>query len=266
MAKSINNQVLEIPAGGGTFTLPNTDGIIQYYIKSGVTLTSNVSFQSSGTLAIGDEYNFYYEGNTNLNGNVFTFFGQQVPQEILNRNCYMRAIFNGSDFKVIVTPDISQNGEWVDGADIVDETISTSKIEDSAITTVKINNESVTVSKLGNLEKHEVLTCELSFESNEQGAYRIYLPYKCEIVQCIGRVTKALSGTDEGTVVFATSTGNTGAGTLTFASSSAFGTEQIASFTFPNNIASAGSYIQATTEKTTAGGKILASIIVKRVV
>src|ERR1051326_5046298 len=95
----------------------------------------------------------------------------------------------------------------------------------------------------------------MSFESGEQATHRFYFNQKALITQLRAIVTKALAGTDAGTITPKNSAGSAMAGgTLTLAASSAIGTAAAATPT-TNMVVQAGDYIDVVTAKSTAGGK-----------
>jgi hypothetical protein len=97
---------------------------------------------------------------------------------------------------------------------------------------------------------------ELSFETNEQGTFKLYFPFACTIVRARLQVTKALSSGNTGDVTLQDSSAAamTG-GTANIVADAAVGTE--ATLT-PNakNVVARNSYIQLVTSKVTAGGKV----------
>lgn len=99
----------------------------------------------------------------------------------------------------------------------------------------------------------------LSFESNEQGAVKIYFPMNATITKIRAIAVKAIADTDNATIQGANSTGNSTSGILTFTASDAIGTEKSATPTTNINV-DAGDYYKLTPAKTTAGGKVMAYI------
>lgn len=103
--------------------------------------------------------------------------------------------------------------------------------------------------------KKGFFTLEVSFESGEQTTHKIYFPIAVKIVGLKAFVTKALSGTDDGTITPKDNAGTTMTeGTITLEASSAVGTEASATPT-ANNVINADQKLQLTVAKTTAGGK-----------
>jgi len=100
----------------------------------------------------------------------------------------------------------------------------------------------------------------LSFETGEQGAGRVYVPSKVKLVRVKLIVTKALAATDAGTLTVKDASGSTIA-TLTVPLSSAIGAEVDSGLiTTSNNVIADDSFFDLTTAKTTVGGKIQVSV------
>lgn len=99
----------------------------------------------------------------------------------------------------------------------------------------------------------------MSFETGEAGAVRLYFPYPVTITKIRTSVTKALAATDAGTITGANATGASTGGVATHAASAAIGDPQTATPTTNTTVAT-DSYYQLTSAKTTAGGKVLASV------
>lgn len=104
-----------------------------------------------------------------------------------------------------------------------------------------------------------VIAVPMSFESNEQGAYRVYFPFAVKITKILSGVVKAIAGSDNGTITGANSTGNSTGGVVTHDASDAIGTRETATPTTNNRVA-AGSYYQLTSAKSTAGGKAIVTL------
>ena len=117
----------------------------------------------------------------------------------------------------------------------------------------------VTTSDLDDNIKKGIVTVPLSFESGEQTATKIYFPFAVTINKIRSIVVKVIAGTDDGTITGANSTGDSANGVITVAASSALNTEDSASPTTNNEVA-ADSYYKLTSAKSTAGGKVLATI------
>ena len=116
---------------------------------------------------------------------------------------------------------------------------------------------------------YETINTVVSFESGEQGTSYIYLPYSCTIVAMSGSVVKALSGTDNGTVALYDSVTRTLVDTMTIPLSSTLFTlieDNAINYNFATfgGIGAPFSKIYLAPTKTTAGGKIAISILVRR--
>ena len=100
----------------------------------------------------------------------------------------------------------------------------------------------------------------LSFESGEQGAYRVYTSAKLRVLRVKAIVTKAIAATDNGTITIKNAAGSTIA-TLTITLSSAIGTEfTTGAIVSTNQDIGEDSFFDLTTAKTTVGGKVQVSI------
>lgn len=108
----------------------------------------------------------------------------------------------------------------------------------------------------------DMVCVPVSFESTEQCHNRIYVPYNFRIVQVRSIVTKALAGTNNGTITVAIA-GGSSAGVISIPASSALDYED-SLLPVSNDTGSAGDYIDFTTLKTTAGGKALLTIHLQR--
>ena len=107
------------------------------------------------------------------------------------------------------------------------------------------------------------LVVPVSFETGEQGEFRVYFPQAVRIRRLVSRVVVALAATDAGTITPNNATGDMAAGTLTHAASAAFADEQIATPTSNQDIA-AGGHLRLTTAKTTAGGEVQVTVEFER--
>lgn len=140
---------------------------------------------------------------------------------------------------------------------IANDAITTAKILNANVTTAKLADANVIPSKVNADLRRFVLTREISFETGEQGLYRILLPGKCKLLTPVVRVTRALAATDDGTIELQNAAGTTmtgTAGTITIPAATAFGSQYSGSITGNNTFASL-EQIRIVTAKTTAGGK-----------
>lgn len=100
----------------------------------------------------------------------------------------------------------------------------------------------------------------VSFETGEQGAYRIYTAGKIKINRVKAVVVKAIAATDNGTITVKDAAGDTIA-TLTATASDAIGTAYDSGvITDTDQDIGDDSFFDLTTLKTTAGGKVLVSV------
>jgi hypothetical protein len=101
-----------------------------------------------------------------------------------------------------------------------------------------------------------------SFETAEQGTSKTPVNHDVNLTFVHAIVTKALAGTDAGTITVKDAGDNTLA-TLSFPASSAIGTEKSA--TIANKRIRKSSFFQVTSAKTTVGGKVLVTLHGNRV-
>ena len=127
-----------------------------------------------------------------------------------------------------------------------------------------IASNAVTVAKLATELQYEVVTIPVSFETGEQCANKVKMPYAGTVSEIYGIVTKAIAATDAGTVTAKNNGGTTMTeGVITAAASAALDTAYTVTPT-ANNTFVAGDILSFTTAKTTVGGKMLLSIKITR--
>lgn len=129
----------------------------------------------------------------------------------------------------------------------------------SSIGTSNLQSLSVSLAKVEASLTKGISTVPMSFESGEQAAVKVYFPFKVTINKIRGIATKAIAGTDNGTITGANATGNSASGVVTAVASDAINTEYSVSPT-TNNVVEADSYYKFTAAKSTAGGKVLITI------
>lgn len=111
---------------------------------------------------------------------------------------------------------------------------------------------------------YEFETIPVSFESGEQCKNRVYVPYGFRLYEIRAIVTKALAGTNAGTITVSINGGATTPSVLSLPASSALDYEDVITFTAGNQYSS-GAHIDMTTAKVTAGGKALLTLKLKRI-
>jgi len=99
----------------------------------------------------------------------------------------------------------------------------------------------------------------MSFETGEQMALKVYFNHKVTIDKIRGIVTTAIAGTDDGTITAASVDGDMAAGVLTATAGDPLATAYSASPTTNNVIAQDG-YVSLTSDKATAGGRVLVTL------
>jgi hypothetical protein len=112
----------------------------------------------------------------------------------------------------------------------------------------------------GNLVKQKLeRDVNLSFETDEVGAVKLYFQEQVKVTKIRSVVQKAVAASNNGTITAANADGDMANGVVTVAAEAAIGDEDSASPT-TNNVIAAGSYIQLTTAKAAAGGKVICTV------
>ena len=137
----------------------------------------------------------------------------------------------------------------------IDATGTLAANSDSNVPTQKAVKTYVDTAVAGGLTGPEgLITVPFSFETGEAGDPKIYFPMNVTINKIRAMATKAIAGTDNGTITCGNSTGASASGVITFTASDVINTEKDATPT-TNNVVLADSYYYMTVAKTTAGGK-----------
>jgi len=138
-------------------------------------------------------------------------------------------------------------------------------LANDAVVTANITDANVTVAKVSTDLKSDFKSYTVSFESGEQGAYKIRMSYPGTITNVYAAAVKAIAATDAGTVILKDNAGTTMTVTtpISFAASDAFGTAYTSAVT-ANNTFVDGDVITITTSKVTAGGKALVTLEILR--
>lgn len=235
---------IEITNAGGNIPVHPTDLATLYIVNgTGITLNSNLTITSSDTLFPGLTFTILYNGNgLNLNGNTINIFGIVLTAAQAAGKLTIVANYNGTEIVPQITPSLDQAG-IINGSLITSGTIDVSKLTDNA-----------------NLE---IITVPVSFESGEQGNNSIIIPYGFSLVAVYYCVTKTLADTDSGTIVIYSTYLSQSLLTITLGPSLPVNTDDFIVTTTPNTNA-LNETLLSITSKTTVGGKVLLSLIVKR--
>ena len=210
--------------------------ILDGSILSPLTLNAGINVSATG-INKGDEFYVFYNTIINLLNNYsVTIFGIRLNDTIAeNGGAYVHAVYDGSSWIAKVIRD-----------------------SDIAIGIDEVNTDVVT----------DTIVVDCSFETGEQGNNRIYIYTDFILLDFSYSVIKTLGATDAGTitiningtpVTIASTTPVSPPGSWSIAANTATGT---VSFSAPSVVA--GSYIDLVSAKTTPGGKIRASLKVKK--
>lgn len=226
------NQTITINFSGGTYSLYSIPGEqIDFTIENTGTLAANYTISTSETLFIGKTYKLYYKATVDKASYNFNILGTNLSETQLNRESTIEAVYNGTTWDLNITPN----------------TVSTAWIKNSDNSTV--NN-------------YVTFVLPVSFETGEQSNNSIYIPFDYVLVEGAYCITKAIAGTDNATITVKTD--GTSRGVTTILASTVINTEN--KLTISNTTGDVGGYYaQIVTAKTTAGGKALVTLVVKKV-
>jgi len=215
-----------ITNAGGSITMTPGESKQFLQLVGGTTLTGSYTVTAGTGVADGDEFWIDYAGTIALGGFNITVFGYTLSEaEAANGNIafYCKYDQGNATWRVVK---MAKNGGSILGA-------------------------------------YEVVVVPLSFETGEQCANPVVVPYDFEIIEINATVTKAIAGTDSATVAVDIDGTPTNPASGAFSASDPLGT--LITITMVSaNTGTAGQTINLTTSKTTAGGKALASIKLQR--
>ncbi len=120
----------EILAAGANKNYDISIPVDVYRIKTTgtVALVGNMTFGITGSPVYGTELNFLYSGSVTLGAFNITFLGATLTAAQALYQLQITAFYNGSAWEVFISPD-NQNGNTdINGGDIVDASITGSKI------------------------------------------------------------------------------------------------------------------------------------------
>jgi hypothetical protein len=150
-------------------------------------------------------------------------------------------------------------------AKLSDGAVSTNKIQDGAVTASKLADGAIPVSKLDSQVTTELITVPVSFETDEQGDYKIRFPYDCQVEEAIAYVTKTIEATEDATIIMKDNTSDVmGDGIMNMLAGLTIGSG-VSTTPISNTSFSAGETMTFTCGKTTPGGKALISLKIRKV-
>lgn len=224
-------------SGTTTFTA-GTDSKYQSLTGSG-TLVGALHYQLGipGAVA-GDEMWLVYNASVAKGANAMSIFGITLTAD--------QALAGGLLFHAKF-----ESGAWYSS---VSANLDSGVTYPYTIPTELYKALSVTVAKVEATLSTEVITRRVSFETGEQCANKIKMPYPGTVVEAYFVVDKVIAGTDDGTITPKNNAGTSMTGGLiTVTAASALDTGFTSTIT-GNNTFIAGDILSFTTAKTTAGG------------
>lgn len=230
-----------IGTGGAVVFDPNSDSKLQILTGTS-TLVSSQSYDATGTVEDGDEIWIRVDAQVTVAAHSLQIYGRIIPSDLALQGGYMvysRYMGSISRWQTHVYP-------------LLDDGTMTYPFK---VYTGMLESEAVTVPKVETALKTEVLSRQISFESNEVGDMKMYMGYPGTVEYLWFVVDKDLAATDNGTIVPKNNAGTAmTSGTVTATASSTISTSFTATPT-ANNTFVAGDILTFTTAKTTKGGK-----------
>lgn len=291
-----------ITNAGGTVNISLQSLHDIYVLRGTATLVAGFALATADTPKLGITLRIMYRAVvTTAGANTVSIFGTALSYQQSLRNQDITAYYNGSTWEVTVASDFSQAGIIQVGHLNADVYASSAEVILGAATDVIVNPatlaawwaamkllahtwalkqtytlaprfSSVTASQflyadaskdLASTDLIEIITKEVSFETGEQGNNPIPIPFKGDIQSIKGYATKAIAGTDDGTITADIAGTPITTGVLTFAASSPLDTEETTTPT-ANFSVTAGQKVNLVAAKTTAGGRVYVVIAIKR--
>lgn len=228
-----------IVGSGGTINFtPNVDAKWQK-LTGVVSIGSNQVYGFAGTPIDGDEFWLEYDASTVVGAFTLTIFGVTLTaNQALNGGLIFYSRYLNGAWYTHVLPNLNDGNTYTFQS-----------------ATEFYKDASVTVQKVETTLKTEVLSRQISFESNEVGDMKMYMGYPGTVEYLWFVVDKDLAATDNGTIVPKNDAGTAmTSGTVTATASSTISTSFTATPT-ANNTFVAGDILTFTTAKTTKGGK-----------
>lgn len=225
---------ININFSGDTISLTNNITNIPFTITGTGTLTSNYIITTTGSFDEGSTFTFYYKGVVDKATYNFNILGTNLSTVQLNRESTIVAVYNGVSWNLNITPN-TKSTNWISANDLM------------------------------TTGSNEVLIVPVSFEAGEQCVSYFYLPYNCIILNARFSCTKALSGTDAGSVNISDVLNATTVATLTIPLSTVLNTQIVdTAVNYPWENANQNTLMSIETIKTTNGGKGLVSMVLQR--
>lgn len=134
MAQNKTYKTLTILAAGVTTSFSINDAVDVYDIKASggtVALAGNVAITASGTPSIGSTYTILIGGGFTLGAFTFTIFGTALTAAQCLYKQIVFCYYNGTTWDVYIASDDTDASDDVNGADIVDGTITSAKLAGS---------------------------------------------------------------------------------------------------------------------------------------
>ncbi len=134
MSKTKTYSTLTILAAGVTTSFAIGDAIDIYDIKAdggAVALAGNVTITASGTPITGSTFSFLIGGGFTLGAFTFTIFGTALTAAQCLYKQVVFCYYNGTTWDVYIASDDTDASDDVNGADIVDGTITNAKLAGS---------------------------------------------------------------------------------------------------------------------------------------
>jgi len=178
-------------------------------------------------------------------------------------------IVDGSITELKLSTDSVSTIKVQDGAitepKLASNSVTTDKIVDGSVTASKLADGAIPISKLDSQVTTELIVVPVSFETDEQGDYKIKFPYDCEVLEAIAYVTKLIEATQDATIIMKDDSSDVlGDGIMTMPAGLNTGSG-VSTVPISNTTFTAGDTMTFTCGKTTPGGKALISLKIRKI-
>ena len=152
--------VVDIASASSPVTVPTDGHITLVQIKGTKSLGANYTISASSSPLHEAMVKFIFDATVTLNGNDFIVFGTTVPEEMIDQELVILAIYIDSAWEVYMLLDHATASNWINIDDIDPTLVDDATVEIDPVNGIQVKDAGVTEAKLANWTAGQLLVSD----------------------------------------------------------------------------------------------------------